>query len=348
MKHPAILLFVCAVAATSHAARPIEPGHDSIDHGSVSLYIENDLFGGTDRYYTSGVKLSWTSTDLEKFADTPYASPLLPLLDRMPFLNRQGFQKNLTFSLGQNIYTPDDTESSGLVEDDRPYAGWLYLGVGVAWKNAAERHALTLQIGIVGSWSLGEESQRGVHEARGLGSPQGWDNQLSNELGVNLAYLRTWRYPHKSERVGLGWELLPHAGATVGNVHIFANAGAELRVGFNLPDDFGTASISPAESTPTAVEGEQQARRPRVFDLGAYVFLKADGKVVGRNLFLDGNTFADSHSVDKKWLVAEISAGASVNYKNTKLTYALIYRTIEFDGQEEGQLFGSVTVNVAF
>jgi hypothetical protein len=46
--------------------------------------------------------------------------------------------------------------------------------------------------------------------------------------------------------------------------------------------------------------------------------------------------------------VADLSVGASVNYQNTKFTYAVIYRTREFESQEEAQLFGSVSVNFAF
>ena len=52
---------------------------DTSGGGTLSTYFENDLFAGTDRYYTNGVKISWSSTDLAKFSDTPYASPPLPL-----------------------------------------------------------------------------------------------------------------------------------------------------------------------------------------------------------------------------------------------------------------------------
>jgi len=38
----------------------------------------------------------------------------------------------------------------------------------------------------------------------------------------------------------------------------------------------------------------------------------------------------------------------AVNYKNTKLAYALVYRTKEFKGQEDGQLFGTVSLNWTF
>ena len=92
----------------------------------------------------------------------------------------------------------------------------------------------------------------------------------------------------------------------------------------------------------------QQAPRARKFDLGLYLFARTDGRAVAHNIFLDGNTFGNSASVDHRWLVADLSVGASANYKNTKLTYAVTYRTKEFEGQKAAQLFGSVTVNFAF
>ena len=37
-----------------------------------------------------------------------------------------------------------------------------------------------------------------------------------------------------------------------------------------------------------------------------------------------------------------------IPYKNTKLAYAFVYRTEEFSGQKEAQVFGTVSVNFAF
>ena len=346
-----IPLLLLAVGPLAHAAQPVPDNptpQADVERGTVSIYFENDLFGGTDRFYTNGTKLGWSSTDLAKFSDTLWASPLLPLINNLPFVNNPAFQKNLAFSLGQNIYTPDDTESRVVVKDDRPYAGWLYVGLGLVWKNAAVRHSLVLNVGVVGSWSYAEQSQKAVHEARDLGVPQGWDNQLHNELGVLAVYEAKWRWPVRERRSGLDWEFLPHAGAALGNVQIYANLGGEFRFGINLPDDFGTSGIDAASTTSTPVEGRQQAARTDAVDLGLYLFARADGRVVARNIFLDGNTFGNSHSVDRKWLVGDLAVGASVNYKNTKLTYSLVYRTKEFDTQEEGQLFGSISVNYAF
>ena len=33
------------------------------NRGAFSFYLENDIFAGTDRYYTHGVKLTWISPD---------------------------------------------------------------------------------------------------------------------------------------------------------------------------------------------------------------------------------------------------------------------------------------------
>lgn len=339
-------LAACGILACLFS--PAARGADGeIADGTIGLYFENDLFAGTDRYYTSGTKISWSSADLANLADSPHASPFLPLFGLMPFIDNKDYQKNLVFALGQNIYTPDNTEAFGPVPNDRPYSGWLYVGLGVVWKDADVRNSLVLDIGVVGSWSYAQEAQRLVHDMRDLDHPNGWDNQLHNELGFMLVYERKWRWPHKSRRSGFDWEILPHAGAAVGNVQTYANLGAELRFGLNLPDDFGTGSISTASTTSTPVDGAMSADRAW-FDLGMYAFARVDGRAVARNVFLDGNTFGSSASVGHKLFVADVSVGVAMNIKNTKIAYAFVYRTEEYDAQQEGQVFGTLSINWSF
>lgn len=335
----AIVILACAPA--SKGAGKEDAG------GTLGLYLENDLFANTDQYYTSGFKMSWSSYDLEQLSDSPYASPFLPIFNVLPYINEANYQKNLVFSLGQNIYTPSNTDTDLLITDDRPYAGWLYLGVGVVWKDADVRNSLVLDLGVVGPWSQAKGSQRIIHDMRGFDHPNGWDHQLDNEIAFDLTYERIWRWPKHDRRCGMDWELLPHAGATVGTVSTFANVGAEARLGFNLPDDFGTSSIGPAATTSTPVDGMLGANRSSI-DIGAYLFARVDGRAVARNIFLDGNTFSNSHSVNSLPFVADLSVGAAANYQNTKLAYAFVYRTKEFKGQEEEQIFGTVSLNWAF
>src|SRR5690606_21744570 len=79
-----------------------------------------------------------------------------------------------------------------------------------------------------------------------------------------------------------------------------------------------------------------------------YLFGGLETRAVARNIFLDGNTFANSHSVDKKPFVADLNAGIALTYGKVRASYALIYRTKEFDDQDKGDLFGTVTLGVRF
>ena len=69
---------------------------------------------------------------------------------------------------------------------------------------------------------------------------------------------------------------------------------------------------------------------------------------VARNIFLDGNTFSDSHSVDKKLLVGSATAGLAVAWKGARIALTHVWRTKEFDGQDQPDRFGSLSVSVRF
>lgn len=92
----------------------------------------------------------------------------------------------MAFSIGQKIFTPDDIQRRGLVENDRPYAGWLYFGSAFHNKNARLLDTFEIQLGVVGPAALAEKTQNFVHDLRGIDEARGWDNQLHNEPGVLL------------------------------------------------------------------------------------------------------------------------------------------------------------------
>ena len=343
-----VLLVLLAAPLQSAESTPAIKKPDPIDHGTFSFYFENDLFGGTDQRYTNGVRLSWTSPDLKKFSESAFTGPFGTQIDELPWINASAYQRNVAFVLGQSMFTPTDIQETELIEDDRPYAGWLYTGLGFIWKNQHVRNALTLNIGVVGPSAYAQETQDFIHELRDIPKARGWDNQLHDELGVVLGFQRMWRWPQHERRAGLDWEALPFIGANLGNVRISASVGGEFRFGYNLPDDFGTETIGAAATTTTPMEGGQRASRSRWTGFGTHLFVRAEGQAVARDIFLDGNTFGDSPSVDKLPFTADLSAGLSVNYKDVKLTYAYVYRTEEFRGQDGGQSFGSLTLSIPF
>jgi len=343
--------------ALSPYATPAPAQQDSPWAGAV--HFENDLFADTDQQYTSGVKLTVVSPDLTSaFRDRrelpDWARSLIP---RIPFIRDKGSARTLAFSLGQNIYTPQDTVTSALVLDDRPYAGWLYFATTFQTRAHERQDTFDVQLGVIGPLSFARQTQETIHRARGIAVPNGWDNQLRTEPGLVLAYERVLRVPIYGEREGISIDLLPRVGGALGNVAIYATAGAQLRLGWNLPPDFGYSVIRPGGVTQVnslrdrAVdnEGDSHAAQPvRRRGFTFYLFAGADGRLVARDIFLDGNTFRDSHSVDHEPFVADLMAGVTVGYGDLKLSLANVLRTREFRGQPRNHRFGSITLSYAF
>jgi len=149
---------------------------------NFTLYWENDTFGGTDSNYTNGIQLSWSTPYLEnnqKDGHLPGWS--YPVINRLPFVKKQIAQRALSLSLGSLMFTPEDTRTSELIEEDRPYAGYLYLGVGFNSILSNRKDTWQFNVGVVGPASLAQETQDFAHDMIGSPRAQGWDNQLQNE-----------------------------------------------------------------------------------------------------------------------------------------------------------------------
>lgn len=315
--------------------------------GSLTVYTENDkYFAGTDQAYTNGLKISWLSPDLRSLTGDDTAAPARWFARTLGDLVPEGHGYKIGFSVGQNLYTPVDTATPLYQPDDRPYAAWLYGGVALHVINpdalggrAARLDVFELNVGVVGPSALGEETQNGFHDIINVDHAEGWANQIHDEPGVNLIYERRYRFSTDGARDGWGADLIPHAGFSLGNVFTYANAGAELRAGWKLPADFGSNLIRPTgDSNP-------DDRRP---PFGVFLFGAFDARAVARDITLDGNTFKDSPSIDKQPFVADLYAGIGVTTPYLQLRYAQAYRTKEFKGQEDSQVFGSISATILF
>jgi hypothetical protein len=307
---------------------------------AFSFYLENDTFTDTDKYYTNAVKFSWLSRDLLAYENDKRFRPwVAKAISGLQFINDRDdpdLRYNIALSIGQNLYTPEDTATTELIKNDRPYAAWLYGSMALHAKTRRVLDTFELSLGVIGPIAQGETSQNNIHDFINTERAEGWDNQLEDEPGVMLTWLRTTRLDPDPPK-GFGFDLMYRYGATLGNIMTFANAGGEARFGYNPPADFGTSRIRPGGAI--AAPGKQPGKR----DFGIYLFTDLDARLIGRNIFLDGNTFRDSHRVDKKYLVADLAAGISAYYGPLRFTYSYVYRSDEFDGQEgTGQFFGSV------
>jgi hypothetical protein len=158
-----------------------------------------------------------------------------------------------------------------------------------------------------------------------------------------LFYERKWR-AESGALVGfdprLAIDVMPELSASLGNVLTYAGAGAMLRFGRNLDVDWGPDRIRPG------LAGTGYARRGDGF--GWYLFAGLEGRAVAYNAFLDGPWLRASPDVEKKPFVADFQAGAALTWRGFRFAYTYVVRTREFDGQENSDRFGSLTLTASF
>lgn len=340
------LLLVFSLIAASY--QPLAAEQLQHDLSTFTIYLENDIFAGEDQDYTNGLKLTWSSPIYQAYP--PEAWPhrwLYPILRKLPFKDSEQNRNNITYSLGQNIYTPEDIEEEDLIEDDRPYAGITYGSIGFHNRTQKEMDTLELYLGMVGPHSYAEESQKAVHALFNDKDPEGWDNQLDDEPVIGIVYSHKKKMLDSDVGKSFGYECILDTGGGLGNAMTFYNLGLTFRLGWNMPNDFGNFPIRPA----SAFNGAFDARDPRMRsekNFGLHLFCSVDGKAVLRDIFLDGNTFSDSHSVDKKPVVADYVTGVGIIMGKVKLSMAYVIRTESFEEQDGSQRFGSVNLSISY
>jgi len=299
----------------------------------MTIYYEND---GTfvkpnnrqDRHYTNAIKLSVTH-------QPQWAKAMARWLPFSPASKQEKIKTAGGYAIGQNIYTPDPIESSTLIPSERPWAGWLYGSVYVQRATDRVFDQFEINLGVIGPSSLAEDVQREVHDLFNQIEPRGWDYQLSDEFGIDFIYQRKWKIPLLTIQGRDSMQLIPQAGFTLGLVHRHVNAGLLMRMGVNLPDDFGPGRIEePAAATGDPNQGS-----------GGYFFVRAGGKIVEHNIFLDGNNYHSSHAVDSESLFGEVQIGVVLLLGRFEVDYSQTFQSREFKGQRDKDSFGSLTLS---
>jgi hypothetical protein len=337
---PSLLLSLLLLSVAPAAARDLpawlpeipEPPREP-ERGILVLEYENDLFAGEDRYYTSGVRASWITPS----AGVP--GLLRDLGGLVPFFPGQGDIK-ASWSIGQSMFTPEDIEEAVPDPKQRPYAGWLYMSGNISEETGDRLDRLQLTLGVVGPASLAEQTQKTIHEFMGSPIPQGWDHQLGNELTLMVSYERQWRARIRTAEEGWRIDLTPHWGGTLGTPFTLVNAGLTLRAGRDLPHDYGPPRIQPA--LPGSGLFVPRSR------WGWYLFAGVDARAVAWDVFLDGNTWRDSPSVDRYLFVADAQAGAVLALGRARLAYTHVLRSPEFRNQQGPEDFGALSLSWIF
>ena len=191
----------------------------SVFQHEIAVITENDNYdlGFTDRYYSNGFVFQYNGAATRS----------------------RGTHRLLHHvELAHKVYNPYKNNQSVeqvLQEMDRPYAGWLsasYHQSRLSFKHHVLRYGVTA--GVMGPTALGSQVQNGWHRLIGLYRVLGWEYQLRNEAGLNVAV----DYYHSLVAAAPERQLTLHvvAKAMLGNTFTNAAAGLLLKTGNIHPD----------------------------------------------------------------------------------------------------------------
>lgn len=336
-----------------------------------SFRVENDRAAGTDQDYTSGVALTLISHDLPGQlrpeclpAPVRFHAALVRLVTPgfWSDADNPAHTQNVVARFGQSMYTPKDSSRTDLIRDDRPYAGLAYMGL--AWnrrQRAPEEFEVLdtreITLGVIGPWSLARQSQDLVHDLIGVDKFAGWDNQLKNEPVIQLAFERRYKQYRGTGAIipGFSADSIRSLGLRLGNIETSGTLSVEGRIGWNLPNDFGSYPIRPGAENrpPSAASAEGRARGatgPGRVRPGVHLFATLEGKGVAHDFSLDGNLFRSSHSVTRRPFVAQAAVGISAHAvfagHGVKLAVMRVQRSREFAQQGPTHSYGSVALSI--
>ena len=209
----ALVLLLAMVSSSAAAA----------EDAAWYLQIDNDVVFGTDRWYTSGVRIARVQRH-ESHA--------------------------IELGLLQEVYTPEARHFTPGTVDRRPAARLLASFARHDYLPGIYQ-TLGIEAGVRGPAALGERATDLIHEV--IPAPDvDWSREGKNEFDGQLVGVRTHAFPVPS--------LYLHYGAVLGNQLAYAHGGIEYRVGSGCAFDLSSplmrfAASPPLASTSSVVEG---------------------------------------------------------------------------------------------
>lgn len=296
---------------------------------SISLQSDNDAYFAPtdyDRYYTAGHNLTYTS---KEFINNPLKYVGFSLLINTNPISR------FSIGLGQELYSPADRLNPNPSLYDYPFAGFLYMSGMVQNRVDDFMEQIFLDIGIIGNAALGQETQDIIHSLTNNPKLPGWRHQIKNEFIFNIYYKAMYRFPIIDNII----EILPYGILALGNAHTHLEIGVKLRIGWGLHGDFGIPKAITGHIGSTSINDDF-----RIYIQGGF-----GERLIGRNIFLQGNTIGGYQSlVALNYAIYEAEIGVLVAWKGCALSFMFSNRQKEFVQQLRNHNYATLRLEISF
>ncbi|CAL2055294.1 lipid A deacylase LpxR family protein [Tenacibaculum sp. 190524A05c] len=315
MKKNILSILLVTYALTSHSQVKYK--------SAFSITNDNDLYISTtqDRYYTNGVFLTYS-----------YSSSLL---------KENQIKKIYSFELGQKLYSPFRANVRSIVEHDRPFAGYLYGGIGFKkfYKNDSY-FGLSGEIGILGPSAYGEQSMNFVHSIYGFNPADGWKYQIKDAFALNFKAEYTQSLYNKSRYFDLNWKSM----GNIGTVFTDISTGIFSRIGTKLLQK--TANTVAFNSNLNHKDSEFNNEVEAFFYINPMVRLAIYDATIQGSFLTENNPV----TYELRPLVVTTEFGFWFTSNRFNFKYMIVHHTkkLESANVPNGNLYGGIQINYLF
>ncbi len=318
---------------------------------TVAVWSENEAWVyGPDGIsnYSNGLQVSLSpATPHEPCADDCSGQLFRRFVDIVNILEAKNDSPDneiwLRYGLAHQFFTPDDITIPTLQPDDRAYAGWLSTSLDIVNEalirdtdgdDRRYRNSVGLRIGVIGPASFGEELQKFWHSVCDCNDPQGWDLQLQNELGFIYSLGHDRQIIRDDISEGWSYDVIGSGQVAIGNIYSGVELGAIVRLGYKLSSRWAAKTMADTSYDDSGIDS----------DPGFFLFAGLTGRYVARDIFVDGNTWRDSHSVNRTPFVSDQILGMGIRWNHLELRLTMTRRTDQYRSQAGPVRFGSVVL----
>ncbi|WP_370980077.1 lipid A deacylase LpxR family protein [Agaribacterium sp. ZY112] len=334
MKKLLLSLSLCGLCTSALSQDKSEQDDNKEGKRWYAFTFENDLFAFSDDGFTNGVAYAWGYGSYDKLEEQPAPKWIKGFNSKLGLYGKHADKFAVGYGLAQGMYTPDNIETSELVEDDRPYAGTLLWNTRSRAYDNKIANSRGLTLGIIGPAAMAEQAQKFIHDITNGTEPMGWDHQIQNEAVFRLDAEHTRRlYASHSDF----FDVSSYSIGGLGNLRSDIGTGLIFRLGDSLAETYAYVDPDPARSINTSAArfGSEFQWQFQFAMHALYVF---------NDITIDGNTFKDSHSVDLINEQAIASIGLSATWHDWSATFAMMRGTDTFEGQLTDTQFGAISI----
>jgi len=284
---------------------------------------DNDsyLAQGSDRYYTNGLFIDYRRA-----------------MDQSKLKN--GLEKKIyEISAGQKMYNPISGYSPDPAKQDRPFAGYLYVGGALSWFHNNESILKTsVELGTTGPNSLAEDGQELLHNTIGFYELDGWQYQIKNELAINLSAQYT-RLLHRASNNAIDFSFDGYA--NIGTTFSGAGAGILFRAG-GINQLFNSAYTN-------SVIGNNPKTKALV-KREIFFYAKPQLNFVAYDATVQGSMFNNNSPVTFGVKPIVFAQQIGFNYSSQRFTFdfGMLFKTKEIKSTAKAHQYGSISMFYRF